>query len=82
MYGDVTFKAAEQLRKPEVADFFARLIQRVSPKSYQQALGEVTITRQFLDNFGGDQVHLRFSASPSCCFTTRDCQEAAGPVIL
>lgn len=56
MYGDITFKAAEQLRKPEVLDFFASLIQRVSPKSYQQAVAEVTITRQFLDNFGGDQV--------------------------
>jgi 1-pyrroline-5-carboxylate dehydrogenase len=55
-YGDITFKAAEQLRKPEVLDYFAALIQRVSPKSYQQAVGEVTITRQFLDNFGGDQV--------------------------
>lgn len=56
MYGDITFRAAEQLRKPEVLDFFASLIQRVSPKSYKQAEAEVTITRQFLDNFGGDQV--------------------------
>lgn len=56
MYGDITFRAAEQLRKPEVVDFFASLIQRVSPKSYQQAAAEVNITRQFLDNFGGDQV--------------------------
>jgi hypothetical protein len=58
MYGDITFKASEQLRKPEVLDYFASLIQRVSPKSYKQAEAEVVITRQFLDNFGGDQVRL------------------------
>lgn len=41
----------------QVADFFARLIQRVSPKSYQQALGEVQVTQKFLENFCGDQVY-------------------------
>ena len=56
MYGDVTFKVAEEMRKPEVLDFFARLIQRTSPKSYAQARGEVVVTTRFLENFCGDQV--------------------------
>lgn len=41
----------------QVSDFFTRLIQRVAPKSYQQALGEVLVTQKFLENFSGDQVH-------------------------
>ena len=40
----------------QVSDFFARLIQRVSPKSYEQAKGEVFVTQKFLENFSGDQV--------------------------
>lgn len=56
MYGDITFKVAEEMRKPEVLDFFARLIQRTSPKSYGQARGEVVVTTRFLENFCGDQV--------------------------
>lgn len=40
----------------QVSDFFAKLIQRVAPKSYQQALGEVYVTRKFLENFSSDQV--------------------------
>jgi hypothetical protein len=56
MYGQITMKVAEQMRKPEVADFFSKLIQRTSPKSYQQALGEVSVTTRFLENFCGDQV--------------------------
>lgn len=36
MYGDVSFRVAEQLRRPDVAEFFARLIQRVAPKSHAQ----------------------------------------------
>ncbi|XP_019095678.1 PREDICTED: delta-1-pyrroline-5-carboxylate dehydrogenase 12A1, mitochondrial-like [Camelina sativa] len=46
------------LALPKVADFFARLIQRVAPKSYQQAAGEVFVTRKFLENFCGDQVRF------------------------
>ncbi|CAN0052022.1 unnamed protein product, partial [Phaeothamnion confervicola] len=56
LYGAISAKAAEAMRAPEGADFFARLIQRVAPKSYAQALGEVTVTRRFLENFSGDQV--------------------------
>ncbi|XP_057480609.1 delta-1-pyrroline-5-carboxylate dehydrogenase 12A1, mitochondrial-like isoform X2 [Actinidia eriantha] len=58
MLGDVSVKAAHMLSQPEVSDFFTRLIQRVSPKSYQQALGEVYVTRKFLENFCGDQVAI------------------------
>ncbi|KAK9278889.1 hypothetical protein L1049_028470 [Liquidambar formosana] len=35
-----------------------RLIQRVAPKSYQQAFGEVYVTQKFLENFSGDQVRF------------------------
>eukprot|EP00240_Pyramimonas_obovata_P002040 CAMPEP_0118953254 /NCGR_PEP_ID=MMETSP1169-20130426/56243_1 /TAXON_ID=36882 /ORGANISM="Pyramimonas obovata, Strain CCMP722" /LENGTH=530 /DNA_ID=CAMNT_0006900669 /DNA_START=114 /DNA_END=1703 /DNA_ORIENTATION=- len=58
MYGDITFKAAQEMRKPEVVDFFARCIQRVVPKSYKQAVGEVVVSRYFLENFCGDQVRF------------------------
>ena len=37
-------------------DYFAKLIQRVAPKSYAQAIGEVKVCQKFLENFGGDQV--------------------------
>lgn len=55
-YGLVNAKVAEEMRKPDVADFFARLIQRTSPKSYAQAMGETVVTRRFFENFSGDQV--------------------------
>ncbi|KAL3136418.1 mitochondrial membrane protein [Trebouxia sp. C0009 RCD-2024] len=58
MYGDICSKAAMELRKPEVADFFAHLVKRFSPKSYTQALAEVKITQRFLENFSGDSVRL------------------------
>lgn len=58
MYGSVSARMAEEMRKPEVADFFARLVQRVAPKHYAQAMAEVTVTRLFLENFSGDQVRF------------------------
>lgn len=58
MYGEISAKVAEEMRKQEVANFFTRLIQRVAPKSYAQALGEVTVTRRFFENFSGDQVRF------------------------
>jgi 1-pyrroline-5-carboxylate dehydrogenase len=48
-----------------VADFFARLIQRVVPKSYAQAMAEVSICRTFMENFSGDQVHTSSVALPT-----------------
>ena len=56
LYGDVSARVAQMLRDPEVEHFFTRLIQRVAPKSYVQAKGEVTICRVFFENFSGDQV--------------------------
>jgi len=41
-----------------VEHFFTRLIQRVMPKSYEQALGEVVVTRKFLENYSGDNVRF------------------------
>lgn len=58
MYGDISAKAAQVLGQPEVLDFFAKLVQRVAPKSYQQALAEVQVTQKFLENFCGDQVRF------------------------
>jgi 1-pyrroline-5-carboxylate dehydrogenase len=58
MYGRITFKMATELAKPEVQNFFARVIQRVCPKSYPQAIGEVKIVHIFLQNFSGDQVRF------------------------
>ncbi|XP_022137344.1 probable aldehyde dehydrogenase [Momordica charantia] len=58
LYGDVSSRAATLLSMTGVSDFFARLIQRVSPKSYQQALAEVKVTAKFLKNFSGDQVRF------------------------
>jgi 1-pyrroline-5-carboxylate dehydrogenase len=57
-YGEVSNKAGTMLRDPKVSDYFTRLIQRVSPKSYAQAEVEVRVTRKFLENFSGDQVRF------------------------
>lgn len=58
MLGDVSARAAAALRDPAVEDYFCRAIMRVMPKSYTQALGEVRISRVFLENFSGDQVRF------------------------
>lgn len=38
LYGAVSAKVAEEMRKPQVQDLFAKLIMRTSPKSYVQVL--------------------------------------------
>lgn len=58
MYGDILFKLAAEMRKPEVEEYFIKLISRVFPKSYAQAKGEVVVTRKFLENFSGDNVRF------------------------
>ncbi len=58
LYGEVCAKVGEEMRKPEVQDYFARLVQRTSPKSHAQATAEVVVTRRFFENFSGDQVGL------------------------
>ncbi|KAI3500274.1 hypothetical protein L1887_36093 [Cichorium endivia] len=51
LYRDISAKAGHMLALPEVSDFFAKLVQRVAPKSYHKALGEVYVTGKFLENF-------------------------------
>ncbi len=61
MLAEVSFKAAMALENPKVEKYFTKLVQSVMPKSEIQARGEVTVTKQFLKNFSGDQ--LRFLAT-------------------
>ncbi|MDA9722358.1 aldehyde dehydrogenase family protein, partial [Luminiphilus sp.] len=56
--GRVCAKSAALLATPDVEAFFARLIQRVMPKSWQQCVNEVVVTRVFLENFAGDGVRF------------------------
>ena len=58
MLGAVCARAAALLAQKEVEDYFAKLIQRVMPKSWNQCLGEVIVTRIFLENFAGDGVRF------------------------
>jgi len=58
MLGDVCARTAALLARAEIRDFFTRLIQRVMPKSWQQCLNEVVVTRIFLENFAGDGVRF------------------------
>jgi len=57
-FGRVCARAAALLAEPGVEAFFTRLIQRVMPKSTQQCLNEVLVTRVFLENFAGDGVRF------------------------
>ncbi|KAL3918516.1 MAG: hypothetical protein SGPRY_005988 [Prymnesium sp.] len=56
MLGEVMVKGAHELGKPEVIEFFAKLIQRLVPKSYPQCMGEPVVTRKWMENYGSDQV--------------------------
>ena len=56
--GRVCAGAAALLATPDVEGYFAGLIQRVMPKSWQQCLNEVVVTRVFLENFSGDGVRF------------------------
>ncbi|MCG8371595.1 MAG: aldehyde dehydrogenase family protein [Proteobacteria bacterium] len=56
--GRVCAKAAAMLATPDVAEYFAKLTQRVMPKSRAQCAAEVTVTRVFLENFAGDGVRF------------------------
>ena len=52
--GQVCARAAAMMAEKEVQDYFTQLIMRVMPKSWNQCLGEVTVTRKFLENLSGD----------------------------
>lgn len=54
--GKVTARAAMEMHKPEVEDFFTALIQRVAPKHEVQARGEVGLVRAWLQYMSGDTV--------------------------
>ncbi len=56
--GRVCAKAAALLAHPDIEAYFTRLTQRVMPKSWNQCLAEVTVTRVFLENFAGDGVRF------------------------
>lgn len=56
--GRVCARSAALLAQEDVAIYFAKLIQRVMPKSWQQCLNEVIVTRVFLENFSGDGVRF------------------------
>jgi 1-pyrroline-5-carboxylate dehydrogenase len=74
--GQVCARAAAMLAEKHVEDYFVTLLQRVMPKSRQQCLGEVTITRVFLENFAGDGV--RFLARGFSNPGDHDGQESRG----
>jgi len=56
--GQVCARAAALLATEEVEEYFTKLTQRVMPKSWQQCLAEVRVTRVFLENFAGDGVRF------------------------
>ena len=60
MLGDVCFKTANDLHQKEIQEDIINSIISVTGKSYQQAYGELVVSRRFLENFSGDQV--RFTA--------------------
>ncbi|MBU2677417.1 MAG: aldehyde dehydrogenase family protein, partial [Gammaproteobacteria bacterium] len=56
--GRVCARAAALLVDEDIEAYFTRLIQRVMPKSWQQCVNEVLVTRVFLENFAGDGVRF------------------------
>jgi len=58
MLGEVMAVSAREMSKPEVAEFFGKLIQRVVPKSWPQCTGEPTVARKFMENYSCDQVRF------------------------
>ena len=56
MLGEVCAKAAKEMSKPEVQQFYGRLIQRLTPKSWAQSSGEPAVVQKFLENYSTDNV--------------------------
>ena len=48
MLGDVMARGAAELRKPEVREFFTKLIQRLVAKSWAQCEAEPVVVRKWL----------------------------------
>mmetsp|Transcript_25534 Transcript_25534/g.39255 ORF Transcript_25534/g.39255 Transcript_25534/m.39255 type:complete len:549 (+) Transcript_25534:167-1813(+) len=57
-FGEISRKAGAALSDPTIAEFFIQTIQKTVPKSHAQAAGEVKVTADFLNNFGGDNVRF------------------------
>ena len=57
-YGIISQRTAQSLDDKRIKNYFIELIQKVMPKSYQQAEAEVDVTKKFLYNFSGDQVRF------------------------
>ena len=58
VFGRICARAAALLAEPEIEHFMTSLLQRVMPKTWVQCLGEVVVTRVFLENFAGDGVRF------------------------
>ncbi len=56
--GEVCARAAALLAEPDIEHYFTKLTQRVMPKSWNQCLAEVVVTRIFLENLAGDGVRF------------------------
>ena len=52
----VSVTSPEGVFNGQVSDFFCRLIQRVAPKSYAQAGGEIKAVRTWLQDYSGNGV--------------------------
>ena len=75
-WGEISRRAAAELAKPDVREYFTQAVLRTMPKSHAQAQGEVTVTAAFLTNFSGDNV--RFMASDFGVSGDRDGQHSRG----
>lgn len=58
MLADVNRRVVECMHDPEVHNFFVKLVQRVAPKSTEQATAEIDVTVKFFENFCGDRVRF------------------------
>ena len=56
--GNVCFRTAQSLHIPRVRNRIVNEIVAVTGKTEEQALGELKVTRKFLENFSGDQVRF------------------------
>ena len=57
-WGDICTDVARKMAEPETEAFFAKLIQRVVPKSDAQCIAEVQTSRKWLEYVGGDQARM------------------------
>ena len=58
MLGDVCFRTANTLHNSEIQDKIINEIISVTGKTFEQANGELSVSRKFLENFSGDQVRF------------------------